>query len=1851
MIQDPKRDNQGLEEDGRGKTMFDTGKSSITVATRMSSKLGIRLLCVLLTALLVITMIPLNAFQDTKFAFGEESEEIAQTEEAQDDSEGAGEAGVPQAAAPEPTAAIGEINLTRDLLLPGTPTVEVVGLDANAPGGFVTPLATSGDYVTVTVNFSGFDNVTINAHFDGDWQNAIVTGANGSANFDVPVVEVAGVPTIDLINVTVLKNSMTYTFSGFDLDYGNVVGDTLNLTVPTTKLGVFGISSACRLGVTQFGSGWAYHVSPATVGEVNYFTLFDNGAAYVVTIDRDGYYPINITAEWPATHQTLVAAGATYQVYSTNFYRIAVPAGVEDVRLGSNSWANSTIVPTLDGDMLTLLRDYNNPQPAYIYFKYGGNDYNLNFMLDGSNPFDAKGLTVVNFPGMQGVTLEYYSPTIGWATYPGIFNDSTGLITLPSDVTSILVKKNGNTSQKDGIDLTANFITVIDIPVSTITVRGIAADCDLGLSQGDWIYGNGTPGSSPASPGNPNVFYVFDNGVDYTVQLWIPGFHIIELPGVAAGREIFFAPPTFLWVTVPDGIANVWMQSNDWISPRGANAGDRILLLADFWGVGGIQTANMTFDWRGNNYNVDFLLNGTNPFNFFGTVTYEGNGGELADNSTSYSDPNNPYLFFGVGNPYTEDVVVLDCDFGNPGYAFKGWIIDGDASGYLYQAGDIFPMTSTDVVLIAQWESVGQVITVNFPGVAGVTVQYYTFVAGWVTVGVADDTCTFTIPSNHAATSGPTTVRVTKGGVGAAGAMTYVFTDVQTTPSDDWSQLVLNQGPCTLDVPIITLRVFGVNADCNIGIRQADWVFGPPAPVAGGAQHLYKVFDNGRDYSAQLVKSGFHPIIFSPALRTFNPDVAEDELWLYIVEPFWNVTVPEGISTVRMQSNGWIVNPAQAGNVITLLADRANPRNASMTFFWRGTMYTHSFVLDFGMNPFNFISTITYDGNSGALADGSLSYQYPYLFFGPASPNNETVLAQDNDFDNPGFDFIGWNTEADGSGTTYAPGATLADLGNVTLYAQWEPVVSTIYYNITFVLDGGTYNGSTADWTIPVPAPSLLVEPAPAPTKDGYKFLGWKEVNGIIWNFDGHFVNGHNTLTAQWERVWTVEFVLDGGTYNGSTADWAVVVPSGSLLTEPAPPPTKDGYRFDGWKTAVSGTFWNFAGHYVNHHNTLIAQWTRIWIVTFDPNGGEYNGNPASWIVEAPAGSLLDEPTPQPTRDGYTFLGWMASYNYWDFSQNRVNYTNTLTAQWELDFIYQVAYMDNSNVYLGWTGVTWNQQIPVPADPVRPGYTFGGWFTQSGIEAVPGMTYAQLANGNPSVTMESVWAKWTPSTYNITYLPNGGFGYMLPTLATYNSNVTLRTNTFVNLGYSFVEWNTSPDGSGTGYDNRETFLYTIEGPLTLYAIWSVADYTITFNSNDGFGGTADQTVNFNTIVTLGQNSFNRPGWTFTGWSLFPSGFGLSIPDGQVFRYLIPGNLTLYAQWEPNNYVIIYDANGGTGTMANTLVTFNTNVALAPNGFARDGYAFSHWEDAAGGVYASGRTFDPYLLDSDLVLIAQWTPITYYIIYSANGGAGVMADTPAVFDAFVTLDPYLFALDGYIFVGWNTVADGSGMPFADGMNVLYNTVGNLTLYAQWALDTSGDDPGDGSGNGTGGGTDTGDGAGTTTTTTAVVAALATTTVATPATEEPAAETPVTTTITPTPTPTTPPTTPTQPIIDDPVAKDEVFAGSWALVNLLLAALGALMALILLVALVAGRNKDSGAGTKKRGPRNWAFGVISLVAGAGAVVLFILTQNMSAPMIMVDAWTIGHAGIFAATILSFALGMIKGKSGGQQALQGV
>ena len=130
----------------------------------------------------------------------------------------------------------------------------------------------------------------------------------------------------------------------------------------------------------------------------------------------------------------------------------------------------------------------------------------------------------------------------------------------------------------------------------------------------------------------------------------------------------------------------------------------------------------------------------------------------------------------------------------------------------------------------------------------------------------------------------------------------------------------------------------------------------------------------------------------------------------------------------------------------------------------------------------------------------------------------------------------------------------------------------------------------------------------------------------------------------------------------------------------------------------------------------------------------------------------------------------------------------------------------------------------------------------------------------------------------------------------YNTTVALTLNTFAYVGYSFNDWNSEANGSGTSFTNGQ--LVKFNGSATFYAQWTVVaprtTATITFNAYGGVGIMSPETQTLNVSAAVTMNTFTRTGYTFTGWNTNANGSGTGFTDGGLVQFT--ASATFYAQW-------------------------------------------------------------------------------------------------------------------------------------------------------------------------------------------------------------------------------------------------------------------------------------------------------------------------------------------------------------------
>ena len=230
----------------------------------------------------------------------------------------------------------------------------------------------------------------------------------------------------------------------------------------------------------------------------------------------------------------------------------------------------------------------------------------------------------------------------------------------------------------------------------------------------------------------------------------------------------------------------------------------------------------------------------------------------------------------------------------------------------------------------------------------------------------------------------------------------------------------------------------------------------------------------------------------------------------------------------------------------------------------------------------------------------------------------------------------------------------------------------------------------------------------------------------------------------------------------------------------------------------------------------------------------------------------------------------------------------------------------------------------------------------------------------------------------------------------------------------------------------------------------IPEITIGFEKNceSATGEMGNLTVRKGEAANLPENKYERTdGYSFIGWNTKADGSGDAYTDGDTVCF--ENDTTLYALWDKEVIKITFEANGGSGWMLPQWVLYDEASVLRPNRFTKEGYDFVGWNTQADGSGDAYCDSDTVYLKENTTLYAQWSKEVEKITFEANGGSGWMLPQWVLYDTATALKPNRFKQTGYVFVGWNTKADGSGDSYPDGDTVSLKE--NTTLYAQWEME--------------------------------------------------------------------------------------------------------------------------------------------------------------------------------------------------------
>ena len=310
----------------------------------------------------------------------------------------------------------------------------------------------------------------------------------------------------------------------------------------------------------------------------------------------------------------------------------------------------------------------------------------------------------------------------------------------------------------------------------------------------------------------------------------------------------------------------------------------------------------------------------------------------------------------------------------------------------------------------------------------------------------------------------------------------------------------------------------------------------------------------------------------------------------------------------------------------------------------------------------------------------------------------------------------------------------------------------------------------------------------------------------------------------------------------------------------------------------------------------------------------------------------------------------------------------------------------------------------------------------------------------------------TVRRYIVKYDANGGEGAPTQQIKFHNKDLTLQTGKPTREGYNFLGWAETASATTAQYQPGGTF--TKNADTTLYAVWKIKTYTITYNANGGSGAPGNQTKTHGVNLTLSSTkpTPKNSSYEFKGWSESANG-NVQYQPGATFTK--NANTTLYAIYQLKTYTITYNANGGSGAPGNQTKTHGVNLTLSSSRPSRSGYSFQGWSESSGGSvqYQPGGTFTK---NENKTLYAIWKRNTWTVTFHANGGrfangsetysVEVEQGSSITLPAVPTFPSGFRTNDYHNKTVWATSVPTTGVPYTSGQS--YTPTRNITLYAAW-----------------------------------------------------------------------------------------------------------------------------------------------------------------------------------------------------------
>ena len=925
-----------------------------------------------------------------------------------------------------------------------------------------------------------------------------------------------------------------------------------------------------------------------------------------------------------------------------------------------------------------------------------------------------------------------------------------------------------------------------------------------------------------------------------------------------------------------------------------------------------------------------------------------------------------------------------------PGYACKGWFTE-PSGGAEVTLGT--PLPSSDTTYYAQWEEIPKVIVEGNGGKLNVVVERAT------------------------ERNGANRVQVTKGTVGSwtlegpaevynnrlntwyhAPDGFWYFTQVTMQDRAGYKRTHWKSDDGSVNVPWNAAD--STMASYPKGTVRAVWKQHP----------VYTLYPNGNGAKVNGSTGTY-------ALSAFITDYT-----LYPNGQFHYRTIKDGpVSMVKAERvgysfAGWATSATGAG-MTSSKSSGTDATNGQNGFTYYATWKPISYTIAYNAN-----------GGSGSMGNSSATY-------------DQGVTVSKCTFTAPSMKrFMGWNTKADGTGTSvsgltagstaYSGNLTTSANATVTLYAQWvnDGVIVDMNGGVAEVVncdaagERSFFNLATSDavifskeyhnaWLNQGGSENIRIKSVSRP---GWRHVGWStdrncsvaNATSITWR---QSTLGNVTVYAVWEALATVD--MQGGTARVVNCDAA-----------------GDQQRFQ-LSTTYSVYFYDVGGAWVNSGGDGSGRISGVW-----RDGYRFRG----WSTDPKCAPSIASSYTWYVKDGAVTL-----YGIWeailtvDMQGGTAQVVNCDAAgdqqRFQLAATHAVNFSDGGGAWVNSGG-----DGSVRVNGVwRTGYRFCGWSTDAKCAAKDAGAYQWLRADGP----KTLYAIWSPI---LTIDLNGGKATVGKTgqeVATYAVDETMGNVDGLTLheggtswyflgepllsvrkdsrpGYAFYGWAAKADAKEGGTINY----HVSEGPTTVYAVWrpiltvdmqggtvrllanSSAVGTATWSSYSGYDFYPSGDI-WNTTGDHLASGPQRTGYRFSGYSRDKAG----EPSASSLRVSVTEPTTVYAIWSPITYSVRFDPVGGSwdgalwedAALSNPLkVAYDADLvmAAAPK---RPGRAFCGWRlgdgasaGQAGDVYEAGQhCARPNFASregAEIVLTAIWANV-YSIEVPMEVGLSVSAE--------------------------------------------------------------------------------------------------------------------------------------------------------------------------------------------------------------------------------------------------------------------